>query len=346
FIRPASWNSVFVESTALFLIPVSILVINSQGKIGTVISNFLLYILVAPQLSLAMLKSTYFKYKYMIADQALDRFNALLDYEEMEYPETALALEGQDIEFKDVVFSYDGEKKILDHISFRVEKGETLALVGPSGAGKTTIARLAARFWDVSSGEILIGGRNIKDYQKEVLMDNIAFVFQNADLFKTSLRENICFGRAVSEEQLQNALIRSRSMEIIENLEAGLDTVLGSRGTYLSGGEKQRIALARAFIKDAPIVLLDEATAFADPENEHLIQAALKELSRGKTTLMIAHRMSSIKNADHIAVLDQGKIVEYGDHESLMNQAGLYKKMWDEYQSAIVWNIKGAKGAE
>ncbi|MDO5695865.1 MAG: ABC transporter ATP-binding protein [Eubacteriales bacterium] len=341
-IRPASWHLVFTESTALFLIPAAILIINNDGHIGTVISNFVLYILVAPQLSLVMVKTGYFKYKYMIADQSMDRFHHLLHYEAMVYPEKKEPLQGQDIEFKDVVFSYDGEKKVLDRISFKVNKGETLAFVGPSGSGKTTVARLAARFWDVNAGEILIGGKNIKDYDKETLMHSISFVFQNTELFKTSLRDNICFGRAVRDEVLQNALRRSRSKEIVDNLEMGLETIIGSKGTYLSGGEKQRIALARAFIKDAPIVLLDEATAFTDPENEHLIQAALQALSEGKTTIMIAHRMTTVKNADHIAVLAQGKIVEYGDHDSLMEQAGLYKQMWDEYQRTIDWNIRRA----
>ncbi|MDO5707203.1 MAG: ABC transporter ATP-binding protein [Andreesenia angusta] len=341
-IKPASWHLVFTESTALFLIPVSIIIINNNGNIGEVISNFILYILVAPQLSLVLLKSGYFKYKYLMANQAIDRFNCLLNYEEMKYPEKTAEFKGPEIEFKEVNFSYDKAKNVLDSISFKVEKGETLALVGSSGSGKTTIARLAARFWDVDSGEILIGGNNIKDYDKETLMNNISFVFQNTELSKTSLRDNICFGREVSYEILENALIKSRSKEIIEYLDKGLDTVIGTKGTYLSGGEKQRIALARAFIKDAPIVLLDEATAFADPENEYLIQAALKELSKGKTTIMIAHRMTTVKNADHIAVLDKGRIVEYGNHDSLINENGLYKKMWDEYQKAIHWNIKEA----
>ncbi|MDO5707210.1 MAG: ABC transporter ATP-binding protein [Andreesenia angusta] len=338
-----SWYLVFVQSTALFLIPVSILIINNNGNIGTVISNFILYIMVAPQLALVMEKSMFFRFQYTASNQAIDRFNNLLDYEKINYMGNTVKIQGKEIEFRDVNFSYDGELNVLENINFKVEKGETLALVGTSGSGKTTIARLAARFWDVDSGEILISGKNIKDYDKEVLMDNISFVFQNTELFKTTLRDNICFGREVSDEILQNALIRSRSKEIIENLDEGLDTIIGTKGTYLSGGEKQRISLARAFIKDAPIVLLDEATAFADPENEYLIQTALKELSKGRTTIIIAHRMTTVKDADNIAVLDKGKIVEYGSHELLMEKDGLYKKMWDEYQRAIDWNIKGAE---
>ncbi len=342
--KPYSLYLVLVESTALFLIPVSILLINYDGDIGTVISNFILYILIAPLLSVVMMRSMYFNQQKIIAEQAIDRYNKIFDYTKMVYPENGAKFVEQSIEFKDVSFSYDGHKNALDGIRFKINKGETLALVGPSGGGKTTIARLATRFWDVNKGEVLIGGKNIKEYSKTELMDNISFVFQNNKLFKTTLRENICFGKTdVTEEEIQQALINSRSIDIIDSLDEGLDTVIGTKGTYLSGGEQQRIALARAFIKDAPIVLLDEATAFADPENEHLIQAALQDLSRGKTTIMIAHRMTTVKDADHIAVIDKGKIVEYGKHEELMQQDGIYKKMWDEYQAAIGWNIK--KGA-
>ncbi len=333
-----------VESTALFLIPTCIFLINNDASAAKIISNFVLYILLAPQFSLILMKSMFFGQQMSIANQAIDRFNNLFKYEDMVFPENSVAFIEQDIEFKNVSFSYDGKKNVLDNINFKVNKGESLALVGASGSGKTTIARLAARFWDVSSGEILIGSKNIKAYSKQVLMENISFVFQNTELFKTSLRENITFGKPdIDDKDVEDALIKSRSKEIIDYLEDGLDTVIGTKGTYLSGGEKQRIALARAFIKDAPIVLLDEATAFSDPENEHLIQAALKDLSKGKTTIMIAHRMTTVKDADHIAVVDNGKIIEYGSHEQLMTKNGLYKKMWDEYQSSIDWNIK--KGA-
>ncbi len=341
--KPYSLYLVLVEAAALFLIPTTIFLINNSGDVGGIISNFILYIMIAPQLAVVMMRSMYFNQQKIIAKQAIDRFNEIFKYQDMVYPENGVAFKEQDIEFKDVVFSYDGEKDVLKGINFKVSKGETLALVGASGSGKTTIARLAARFWDVSSGEVLIGGHNIKDYTKEELMDNISFVFQNNQLFKTSIYENICFGREVSDDEMEKALVKSRSKEIIEQLDEGLDTVIGKKGTYLSGGEKQRIALARAFIKDAPIVLLDEATAFADPENEHLIQAALRDIKEGKTTIMIAHRMTTVKDADHIAVVDNGEILEYGNHDSLMAQGGLYKKMWDEYQSSIGWNIK--KGA-
>ena len=209
----------------------------------------------------------------------------------------------------------------------------------PAG-GKTTIARLAARFWDADEGQVLIGGINVKEIPKKTLMDNISFVFQTTKLFKGTLRDNVVFGKEnVSEEDINKAIDLSQSRDIIDNLPDGLDTVIGTKGTYLSGGEQQRIALARAILKDANIVLLDEATAFADPENEHLIQKALKELSRGKTTLMIAHRLSSVQNVDRIIVIQKGKIAEEGSHEQLIKSGGLYKTMRDEYRQSVDWKI-------
>ncbi len=341
WVKPFSFYLAITESTAFFLVPLAILLIGGNN-VADVVSNFILYLLIAPFFGVVLMRSAYFQQQMQIADQAITRFNDLFNYSEMLYPEKGAKLEGQDIEFKDVVFSYDGTKNAVDGVSFCVKNGQSLALVGASGGGKTTMARLAARFWDVTSGEVLIGGRNIKEYSKDELMSNISFVFQNTQLFKTTLLENITFGRVdVTAEQIEVALQKSRSKEIIDALPEGLNTVIGKKGTYLSGGEQQRIALARAFLKDAPIVLLDEATAFADPENEHLIQSALLELSKGKTTIMIAHRMTTVKHADHIAVVDQGKIAEYGSHDELMAKDGLYKKMWDEYQQAVGWNIKG-----
>ena len=259
----------------------------------------------------------------------------------MSYSKSPRDIKSHSLEFKNVAFSYEGaDKRAVDGISFKLNEGETIALVGASGGGKTTIARLAARFWDADEGEVLVGGINVKDISKKELMGNISFVFQNTKLFKESLRENIVFGKKnVTEEEIQSAVDSSQSREIIEGLRNGLDTVIGSKGTYLSGGEQQRIALARAFVKNAPIVLLDEATAFADPENEHLIQKALKELSRGKTTLMIAHRLTSVRNVDRILVIENGRIAEEGTHEALMVKGGLYKTMWDEYQQSVAWKV-------
>ncbi len=334
---------VLLQSSVLFLIPVAMIMIESGENISNVISTFILYLLVSPQLSFVMMKNVNYKNQKFLALQSIERFEALFKYDVFSYPINSQKFENQELEFKNVCFSYDGKENVLKNISFKVRKGETLALVGPSGSGKTTIARLAARFWDVNSGEVLIGSHNIKAYSKNYLMNNISFVFQNNKLFKTSIRDNICFGREVKEEELEMALIKSRAKEIIDKLEDGLNTVIGKKGVYLSGGEQQRIALARAFIKDAPIILLDEATAFTDPENEHHIQSALKEISKGKTTIMIAHRMTTVRSADNIAVVDNGQIVEYGNHENLINQNGLYKKMWDEYKTSIAWSINRGK---
>ncbi|WP_156286349.1 ABC transporter ATP-binding protein [Oceanivirga salmonicida] len=338
---PYSLYSILGETTAFFLIPLAILLIGRGNDITGIISSFILYILIAPFFGMVMMKNALFIRKKNDAIRSIDKFNDLFNYKDMEYVKNDEKFVAQDIEFKNVTFSYDGKQKALDNINLKVEKGKTLALVGASGSGKTTIARLCARFWDADFGEILIGGKNIKDYSKETLMNNISFVFQNNKLFKTSLLENITFGKKdVSTKRIENALIKSGAKEVIDSLENGLNTIIGTKGTYLSGGEQQRIALARAFLKDAPIILLDEATAFADPENEHLIQNALIELSKGKTTIMIAHRMTTVRYADNIAIIDSGKVAEYGTHDELMNKNGLYKKMWDEYQKTIGWNIK------
>lgn len=339
--RPMSFYTAIMQSAAFFLIPMGIFLIGNGGNLPLVLTNFVFYILISPTFTLLLMKSMYFRQNAMIAEQAIDRLDNLLDYPDMCFSESGKHIQDYSLEFKNVVFSYEGaEKSAVDHISFKLNEGETIALVGASGGGKTTIARLAARFWDTDEGEVLVGGINVKNIPKQELMESISFVFQSTKLFKGTLRENIVFGKvSAREEEINNAIDFSQSREIIDGLPEGLDTVIGSKGTYLSGGEQQRIALARAIVKDAPIVLLDEATAFADPENEHLIQKALKELSHGKTTLMIAHRLTSVQNVDRIMVIDDGKIAEEGTHEELLGKGGLYKTMWDEYQKSIAWKI-------
>ncbi|PIE82507.1 MAG: ABC transporter ATP-binding protein [Chloroflexi bacterium] len=339
--KPVSFFLVIIQTTAFFLIPVAILLINRGENLITVLADFVFYIVLAPNFAVILMKSINFQSQTLIAEQALDRLENLLDYAEMPLSQTPAAMNAATLEFKDVLFSYAGsDKPAINGVSFKLNKGETVALVGPSGGGKTTITRLAARFWDVDQGDVLIGGVNVRDIPKHELMDQIAFVFQSTKLFKGSLRENILLGKhEATEEEINQALDYSQSREIIENLEDGLDTIMGTKGTYLSGGEQQRIALARAIVKNASIVLLDEATAFADPENEHLIQRALQELSRGKTTLIIAHRLTSVQNADRILVIDDGKIVEQGNHDELVADNGIYKAMWDEYQKSVAWRI-------
>lgn len=339
--KPMSFYTVIMQSAAFFLIPMAIFLIGRGENLPLVLADFIFYILISPIFTMLLMKSMYFQQNTLIAEQAIDRLDNLLNYPSMSYSENTKNTKNHSLEFKDVVFSYEGsDKRAIDKISFKLNEGETIALVGASGGGKTTIARLAARFWDADEGAVLVGGINVKDIPKKELMDNISFVFQNTKLLKGSLRENIVFGKDnVGEEELNKAIDFSQSREIIENLPDGLDTVIGSKGTYLSGGEQQRIALARAMVKNAPIVLLDEATAFADPENEHLIQKALKELSRGKTTLMIAHRLTSVQNVDRILVIESGKIAEEGTHAELLNKGCIYKTMWDEYQKSVAWKI-------
>lgn len=339
--KPMSFYSTIMQSAAFFLIPIAIFLIGRGENLPLVLADFIFYILISPIFTMILMKSMYFQQNILIAEQAIDRLDNLLDHPSMSYIENTKNIKNHSLEFKDVVFSYEGsDKRAIDKISFKLKEGETMALVGASGGGKTTIARLATRFWDVDEGEVLVGGINVKDISKKELMDNISFVFQSTKLFKGSLRENIVFGKEnAGEEEINKAIDFSQSREIIENFDDGLDTVIGSKGTYLSGGEQQRIALARAIVKNAPIVLLDEATAFADPENEHLIQKALKELSRGKTTLMIAHRLTSVQNVDRILVIERGKIAEAGTHEELLNKGGIYKTMWDEYQKSVAWKI-------
>ncbi|BES64650.1 ABC transporter ATP-binding protein [Gottschalkiaceae bacterium SANA] len=342
---PMSFYTIIMQSAAFFLIPMGILLIGKGDNIALVLSDYIFYLLISPIFTMLLMKSMYFQQNSMIAKQAIDRLDNLFAYPEMEYSANPKHVDHYSIEFKDVAFSYAGSnKRAVDGVSFRLEEGETVALVGASGGGKTTIARLAARFFDVDQGQVLIGGENVKDVGKKELMNHISFVFQNTHLFKGTLKENIVFWKKdVRKKDIDKAIDLSQSRMIIDEQKDGLDTVIGSKGTYFSGGEQQRIALARAIVKDAPIVLLDEATAFADPENEHLIQKALKELSRGKTTLMIAHRLTSIKNVDRILVIDHGKIVEEGSHDELIAKDGLYKTMWDEYQQSIAWRIENEK---
>ena len=334
-----SWFETVSTSTAFFLVPVALLLIKFNGNLSNVVADSVIYFLIGPTFAVFIMRSATITQFSYFAELALNKIENILEFDDFMYGDKTSSDVG--IEFKNVSFSYGGEN-VLDTISFKVNKGERVALVGSSGSGKTTVARLAARFYDIKSGEIFIGGINIKDFAKEALMKKIAFVFQNSKLFKMSLRENLLIGKSnATDEEIESALINSGSKEIIERLENGLDTVYGTKGTYFSGGEAQRLSIARAFLKDADIIILDEATAFADPENEHLIQESFKKLSKNKTTLMIAHRLSTVIDADKILVIDNGKIIEEGKHADLINMNGHYKKLWEEYQKSVNWKIGG-----
>ncbi|QLB12170.1 ATP-binding cassette subfamily B protein [Bisgaardia hudsonensis] len=339
--KPMAFYMIVMHSAAFFLIPFSIFSIN-ENNLMLILNNFIFYLLIAPNFTLLFMRSMYFQNAMSLAKQSLERFDNILDYPQMVFPTNNITPSQFDIEFKNVSFSYkDTDHNAIEDISFRIKEGETLALVGSSGGGKTTIARLLARFWDIQSGEILIGGHNITTLSKKVLMENIALVFQNTKLFNLSIKENIIYGKPnASKEEIARSIDLSQSRDIIEKCPDGLNTRIGKNGIYLSGGEQQRIALARAILKDAPIIILDEATSFADPENEYLIQQALFELSKNKTTLMIAHRLNTVQKADKILVLDKGKIIQEGTHDELISREGLYKTMWMEYQQSIDWKLE------
>ncbi len=345
-----SFTTVALQSSAFFLLPITLLLLNNGGDLGRSLTDFIFYLLIAPNFIAILMRSAYFQHQAYIAEQALDRIENLFDYQQLDESQAKQQkLASYDLVFKDVSFCYDGaEKNAIDGISLTVPQGKTVALVGPSGSGKTTLARLAARFWDVQQGQILIGGVDVRSFSRKQLMDTVSFVFQNTRLFSTSIKENICIGKENSSvQELQRAVLLSQSQEIIDSLPDGIDTVLGTEGTYLSGGEQQRISLARAMLKNAPVVLLDEATAFADPENEQQIMKSLHELGRGKTTLMIAHRLTSVQQADQIIVINKGKIVEQGTHDELMAKQGLYARMYADYQQSIAWKLdSGSTKAE
>lgn len=277
----------------------------------------------------------------MAAKSAVSRVEAVI--QEKTLPESVQKQKPADtgIVFKNISFSYPGaSEKALDNVSFEVPAGKTVALVGASGSGKSTAASLIPRFYDVQESSVLIGGADVRNIDKRDLMEHVAFVFQNTRLFKDTLLENIRAARpSATCEEVLKAAETAKCTEIIDRLPNGLDTVVGSGGTYLSGGENQRIALARAILKDAPIVVLDEATAFADAENEHQIQLAFEELTKGKSVLMIAHRLSTIQDADQILVFKDGKIIERGTHNELLEKKGTYASMWKDYQTSVSWKV-------
>ena len=341
---PQAVNLTFTEGAFIFLVPVVFLLIPgaySGGDFAGFITNFAFYAIFSAVISTALARVMFAASGTMLAKTAMGRIDQVMSAPVMEVSDHPQEPKDNSIEFKDVSFTYDGaDSPALSHVSFSVAPGQTVALVGPSGGGKTTAASLIPRFWDVTDGQVSVGGVNVKNIDPHVLMDKIAFVFQNSRLFKASILENVRAARPdASREEVEKALQAARCEDIIEKLPDGIDTVLGSEGTYLSGGEQQRISLARAILKDAQIVVLDEATAFADPENEMLIQKALINLTEGRTVVMIAHRLSTVTGVDNIIVLDEGRVAEEGTHKQLVEKGGMYARMWDEYNKSINWKI-------
>ena len=330
----------FINGAFALLIPTALL-LASGGDVRTVLVNFIFYALFAPACGQMINRIMYMSEAVMEADEAVGRLDEILDQKPMKEAGIQKCPANAAVSFDHVTFTYPGaDRPALEDVSFSVQPGQVTALVGPSGGGKTTAASLIPRFFDVDRGAVSIGGANVKEMDTEDLMKQVAFVFQDTRLFKESLLENIRAARSeASRDEVLAAAHAAQCDDILEKLPQGLDTMVGTKGVYLSGGEQQRIALARAILKDAPIVVLDEATAFADPENEHQIQKAFEALTKNKTVLMIAHRLSTVQDADNIIVLSDGKIAEQGSHSDLLKKNGVYAAMWTDYQRSAQWKV-------
>ena len=335
-----------VNNIYLFLVPVGILIAATTGDYAAFASRFIFYLIFVPSIATVLMKIMYVTSNGMQISGGVERMDEILAEPELAQPADPKTVTHYDICFDHVGFAYAGqETPALTDVTFRAEQGQITAVVGPSGGGKTTIAHLIPRFFDVAQGSICIGGIDVRDMMSEYLMEQVSFVFQDVFLFKQSILENIRLGNQnATDEQVIAAAKAAQCHEFIEKLPHGYHTVIGTAGVHLSGGEKQRIAIARAIVKDAPIIVLDEATAFADPENEHLIQRAFETLMRGKTVIMIAHRLSTVRGANKILVLDHGRLIEQGSHEALLAIRGRYFGLWTTYSKTLNWKMdrKGA----
>lgn len=340
---PMTAFTVSINGFFALLIPAGILLAGSVVDVKF-FANFMFYIIFTPICAVMMMKIMTVSQDWMLASCALDSIEAILNENPLVDPINPQKPKNHSIEFEGVYFDYenaDGDEHILNDVNLKINENETVALVGPSGGGKTTIASLIPRFWDVNHGSIKVGDVDVRSISTKELMKNISFVFQNTTLFKDSIYNNVAIGRkGASRDDVKKALSLTQCDDIIDELPDGINTVIGSEGTYLSGGQQQRIALARAVLKDAPIIILDEATALADPENEYLIQKAISEITKDKTVIMIAHRLSSVKNVDKIYVVENGRIVEEGNHHTLIDSGGIYSRMWDEFNQSIQWKVK------
>ena len=316
------------------------LLLTQKGVTPEFLLNLIFYIIITPIISVALTKIMFQSENAMIVDDALQRIDSVLNLDPLKETDHPQHPENGSVELQNVSFSYDGEKDVLKGVSLSIPAGRTVALVGPSGGGKTTLANLISRFFDPQSGVVKIGGVDVRSIPKEELMDTVAFVFQNSRLIKASILENVRMGKPdATREEILAALQNAQCDDIIEKLPNGVDTVIGTKGVYLSGGEQQRIAIARVLLKNAPVLILDEATAFADPDNETRVQAALANLSRGKTVIMIAHRLSTVVGVDKIYVVKDGQIAESGSSRELLAQGGLFSRMWQNYQTSVRWKV-------
>ena len=330
----AAINGVFA-----FLI-VGGLLFTRNGVTSEFLLNLLFYIIITPVISLTLTRIMYMSENELVVADALARVDSVLDAEPVPENDHPRHPKDASVSLKDVHFSYDGKTDVIKGVSLKIQPGQMVAFVGPSGGGKSTLANLICRFFDVQSGSVRVGEADVRDIPKEELMDTISFVFQNSRLLKGSILDNVRLGRAqATEAEVLAALKAAQCMDIVEKFPEGIHTVIGTKGVYLSGGEQQRIAIARAMLKNAPILILDEATAFADPDNEAKVQAAFAQLAKGKTVLMIAHRLSTVANADCIYVVQDGRITETGTKDELCAQNSLFARMWQDYQASVQWKV-------
>lgn len=339
--RPMVMFVTIINSSFFLLIPVGILLSKSTTNYKEFLLSLIFYLIFTPACSVMLTKMMYAASYQMVALEAVKRINSILEVKPLKTTTKAKMPKNNTIKFENVTFRYEGlNHDVLKNVSFVVEEGGITALVGESGGGKSTIASLIPRFWDIENGSIKIGDTDVRDIASDVLANIISYSFQDSKVFKDSIYNNVLMSKPnAREEEVMKALRLAQCSDIIEKLEKGVHTVIGEKGIYLSGGETQRIALARAILKDSPIIILDEATAFADPENEYKIHLAFKELAKNKTVIIIAHRLTSIIHVDNILLVDDGTIKEQGSHKELLGMNGIYASMWNDYQLSVDWNI-------
>lgn len=336
---PMIFYTTAINAVFAFLIAGGI-IFTRGGVTNELLLNLLFYVIITPVIATTLTKIMFMSEDGMIVNDAIQRIDSVLNAPVLSVSTKTKKPRDNSIMLENVSYSYDGEKDALHNISLSIKPGQTVAFVGPSGSGKTTLAHLISRFFDAQKGKVLIGGVDIKEIKKEDLMNMVSYVFQDSRLIKTSILENVKMAKPdATRQEVIHALKSAQCEDIIKKFPDGVDTVIGAKGTYLSGGEQQRIAIARAMLKNAPIIVLDEATAFADPDNEVLVQKAFAAISKNKTVIMVAHRLTTVQNADYIYVLKDGEIEESGNHTGLMQKGGLYSRMWNEYQTSVHWKV-------